>query len=56
MAHKATATKTLHKRGPIDRAFVTHSDVQACLRQVNKGKPPLTRKVHFDVGHAKELV
>jgi hypothetical protein len=56
VAHKATATKTLHKRGPIDRAFVTHSDVQACLRQVNKGKPPLTRKVHFDVGHAKELV
>jgi hypothetical protein len=23
--------QTLHKRGPIDRAFVTHSDVQACL-------------------------
>ena len=53
MAHKATATKTLHKRGPIDRAF---SDVQACLKLVNKSKPPLLRKVHFDVGYAKELV
>jgi len=51
VAHKATATKTLHKRGPIDRAFV-----QACLKLVNKSKPPLLRKVHFDVGYAKELV
>jgi hypothetical protein len=56
VAHRASATKILHKHGPIDRAFVTHSDVQACIKLVNKGKPPLTRKVHFDVGHAKELV
>ena len=55
MKRKVSTTPILHKRGPIDRSFVTHSDVVANLRQVNKGKPPIVRKVHFDVGSAKEM-